>query len=203
LVSEGIKDWSQVVTTPEGFTMRIADKTASILKMSTEKINDFTGKIILKAAEISPELPVLLDLERRVEHLKKLFDGIKNPIANLMGVEFLTFDLEHILGMEIVEIYKRGVCVKQRLSGFHHDLMGKLEQSGLVQYIKDTIGPVKSFFGDVVVNGIRFEGKSIFPQIWSDEMLMRKILESLSNNQKKYFNQMAIGRLQEKLLRIL
>jgi hypothetical protein len=131
VVSEGIKDWSQVVTTPEGFTMRIADKTATFLKMSAETLGEQGTRVIEKLAIVPSNVRAMINLDKRVARLRKIFDGKKITLP-VIGEIVLTMDYAHIWDIVIKSKYKKGKIIDQYINGFHHDFMGRLEAAGIV-----------------------------------------------------------------------
>lgn len=71
-----------------------------------------------------------------------------------------------------------------RLIGFHHDYLGKIEKSGLVQVKNIKRGLHGSYMADIIVKGIYGERKAFFPRLWTHEKVMEKILESIQGPNK-------------------
>jgi hypothetical protein len=181
VVSEGIKDWSHVVTTPEGFTMRIADKTASMLKMSAETIAEHGPRVIEKLAIVPSNVRAIIILDKRVARLKKMFDGKVISIRGI-GDICITMDYTHIWDIAIKSIYKKGKVINQYVNGFHHDYRGQLERAGV--YVKEVIkrGKAGAYEAWINIDGKWFEKpKTFFSQSWDSETVVRKIFESLEN----------------------
>ncbi len=122
----------------------------------------------------------IIELKETIPQLKKRFDGVIIQCGEKSLA--VSADYEHLFMFEIKQHYKKKFkqCIP-RLNGFHHDYLGKLEESGIVRYVNIKEGLHGTYKADVIVNGIKFEGKTFFPQFWNHEKVLEKIFESLQN----------------------
>jgi hypothetical protein len=91
-------------------------------------------------------------------------------------------DCEHLFSIGEMHIMKRSGRMKEpRLYGWHHDHMKNLEKAGIVQYENIVEGACGAFKAEPVVNGTKYGKKTFFSPVWTEEQVVEKILEALSN----------------------
>jgi hypothetical protein len=73
--------------------------------------------------------------------------------------------------------------IERSFSGFHHDYLCELENSGVVQLLNKQVCPKTGVIkADVVWNGVK-QQKTLFPSHWTREQVIEKILEAYKNFQ--------------------
>jgi hypothetical protein len=104
-----------------------------------------------------------------------LFDYTRKGFAESSN-KYIKIPYEHALGIEFIKT-RKGLS----WAGFHHDFMGTIEKSGLVQFVKKTIAVDGFYEADVIINGITKKSNTFFPQHWTREQVISKILEAYDN----------------------
>ncbi len=82
-----------------------------------------------------------------------------------------------------------------RWSGFYHDFMGTVENSGLVQFAEKVVDEHGFYTAKVTMDGIK-KMRTFFPQHWTPEKVISKILEAydhFTNNGSKNYEQLPNG----------
>lgn len=176
-----------IATTAEGISVEIGAATAVqetiLAQEANESIRGATQKIenLLVSASEQAVIKNLADgfvatVQQDIPHLRQLFDGkFKGfgPFAN----KFLKFDYEHILGMEL-DFTRRGM---PKIRGFHHDFMGVIEKSGVLEFTNKQIFSNGSYAVELKYLGHKVKDITFFPAHWTREKIIEKILEACEN----------------------
>jgi hypothetical protein len=124
-------------------------------------------------AALSMQLHQALEpLRQEIPALRKLFDGTRKGFGEL-ATKYIKIPYEHVLGIDF--------WTKKRFdwAGFHHDFMGTIEKSGLATVVKKTTITSEGFYeADIIINGVLKKNKTFFPQHWTREKVISKILEA-------------------------
>lgn len=118
-------------------------------------------------------------LETELESLRLLCDNKVLDTA-YFGNKYLKPQYKHIFGIDLY-FSRRGI---PQISGFHHDLLQMIENSGVFQFTNKIIHEsnfysAKLYCGENLVKEITF-----FPSEWSREQVINKIYEAYDNFKK-------------------
>lgn len=64
------------------------------------------------------------------------------------------------------------------LRGLHHDYLGKQEQTGQLQLINKQINQWGVYRADMYLNGLLKLGITFFPQAWTEQQVINKVMEA-------------------------
>jgi hypothetical protein len=196
----------EYVATPEGLLLEAAHnldhpdvlKNNLIQKMGSEqKIGEHAKKIVYdleqsqtlselgKSSRLSTldaaqnalkQIKDIAVIEKEVSRLSTLFNNARKGFAEFAN-KYIKILYEHILAPDIT-IFKDG---KVEFSGFHHDLGGAIEKSGLVKFANKVDKGHGFYQADVAFHGVVRKQKTFFPQDWSREKVINKVLEVYDN----------------------
>ena len=166
-----------IVVTAEGITIKISDAMHNIN-------NSGKGSTIIKSTKDlfeSDYTKTAINLEKKMEKIREFY--ILNPQHDFLnfGNKHIKIALEHILGVEL-KWNELGALLD--LKGFHHDFMGAVENSNVFKFLNKVIKENGCYSADIIVDGKYFEGKTFFPQHWSQEEVISKIYEAYANATK-------------------
>ncbi len=123
------------------------------------------------------ELKALEHILLSSEEIKRLAGTYNNICKSFAEIDFksIIINFEHIFGPEIR-------CGKKTisLSGFHHDLRGLIEKSGIIHFSHILEGPYKVYRANWYYNGIK-KCSTFFPKLWNREKVIEKIIEACQN----------------------
>ncbi len=139
----------------QGTTAKSAERSVEALWLANARIKNIVGSI-----------------EQEVKSLRKLFDNTRKGFGEFAN-KYIKIPYEHILMPEL-SMGRKGI----RFSGFHHDLHGLLEKSGIFKLKNKIMGKHGVYKADVWFNGIKSPGKTFFPQSWSREKVISKVMEA-------------------------
>ncbi len=141
--------------------------------------------VIPLVEDLVTNLTALLEpVGKKLPQLKQSFDITRKGFLE-SATKYIKVDHYHILGIGWVKKGKEII----KWFGFHHDFMGTIEKSGLVKFTNKVIHGNGFYKADVIINGIQ-RPKTFFPQHWSHEKVISKILEAydhfIKNGAKNY-----------------
>lgn len=132
---------------------------------------------------IPEELKAVILNEKDWEKLVKVFDGVL-VIPNTSG-KSAWYDYQHLMG-PVVNVG----CQSDKifLQGFHHDYLGKVRQSGLIEYTNIVQRPHGFYEANWAYGNVKKSAPStFFPDHWTPNQVMSKIEEAMKNNPKVKF----------------
>lgn len=121
----------------------------------------------------------LAKLEIESAIIKKINGKLRKgygPIAN----HTIRLREKHALGMDI-----DWRNLNPHLDGLHHDYLGALEGSGIIELIDKIESPIGAYKAEVIWNGRKFKQKSFFPKGWLRQQVIEKILEAFDDCVKR------------------
>lgn len=147
------------------------EQMAPEIEASTARIGRKSKSIALGKAE------KFITFNQEVELLKQRFDNVICG-GELFNYNKITFNFEHIFeGYPIVG--QNGKLIK--LNGFHHDLLGAIEKAGRIQGTPlEILAKQNGIAGtyELTLKGKWDAPKTFFPQNWTREQVMKKIIEA-------------------------
>jgi len=177
---------ADVAITAEGVPVRCAEEVSSLMGNNVEKVG---GGVIAEVLVDSRMLidnmanKLLQDIKLEIVELKKKFDCVQNCVVDCTKKGFAEFNnkhikipYEHILGIELKWNDLKNTL--SGVSGFHHDFMGIIENSGLLKFVRKGVEKNGCYLADILLDGARVPGKTFFPQHWSREKVISKIYEA-------------------------
>ena len=168
-----------VVVTAEGIVFQMSNDLKNIGGAAKEIIN--STRVLVDSmthgmlAKVRQDIVALKEKFACIE--KCLPECAKRGFAEFKGGH-IKIAHEHILGIEL--IWNDAKNTLSGISGFHHDFMGAIENSGLMKFVR-TAEKNGCYMADIIVNEQRIPGKTFFPQHWSREEVIEKIYEAYAN----------------------
>ncbi len=108
--------------------------------------------------------------------IEKQFNLTRTGFADF-PTKYIKLTYKHVLAPDF-NVQRSG---NVKLTGFHHDVNGALEQSGIITLVnkrEDTFG---CYEAEPMFNGQMLPKKTFFPQSWSREKVISKIFEAYDN----------------------
>jgi hypothetical protein len=161
-----------IVIAKNGMLHRMNNLTDEMKGAAKEIIKD--SRALLESAYAK----MIFELEQEIEALRPLFDCTRKGFGSFANKN-IKINYKHILGMDI-KFYPN----KIDFGGFHHDLMGAIEQSGVVQFVNKVVHKTGAYKADIIVNGKSIRDKTFFPASWSRKQVIAGICEAYDNFKK-------------------
>ncbi|MDR3550119.1 MAG: EndoU domain-containing protein [Candidatus Babeliales bacterium] len=189
------------VATPE-----LQAKVSAYLKLQCEKFKCAEHQLIAfgkkerdKFHFITPdELKPVITNAKDWERLVKVFDGTLTTPSECGKAASIWTDYQHVMSPIITSNCKTG---QLRLSGFHHDFLGQIKESGLIEYINTIKHPHGFYACHWKYGNAEKKFSGFFPDNWSPNKVMSKVHEALKNNPiiklDKRGNWTAFGKISE------
>ncbi len=138
-----------------------------------EKAVESLVTIVPAGQDLVTELTAILEeVKQELPQLKKMFDNARKGFGEF-ATKYIKIPYNHILGIDWFAPAKDIL----KWFGFHHDLWGRIEKSGLIQFVDKMVDSNGFYRAKVIINGISWD-KTFFPQHWSREKVISKILEA-------------------------
>lgn len=169
---------SQTGATP-GTGMQKADGVTEpvINKKNFVEVQGYEYSVPAHTAQILIQAdPYLEAIFADVLPIAKLYDLTRTGFADF-ATKYIKLTYKHVLSPEF-GVQRSG---NVKLTGFHHDMHGTIEQSGIITLIDKTIDDFGCYAGKPVFNGQTLSKKTFFPQSWSREKVINKIFEAYDN----------------------
>ena len=201
-ISKGFEKLSQAVTSPavnpgptlavavEGLPVAtVANDATNVLMLETEQIASSAALEVVEThvgqADSRVEMPSSLyhqlefgtleeyqtELKTHIPYLEQYAASLVSNIESLKNVVD-KIDVEHIF---MFRIYK------DKMKGFHHDLMNRLQSGNIVTCLNKRALTHSGVETNVLYNSIVYPRKTLFPSNWSRELVIEKILEASQN----------------------
>jgi|GEM_PF-3423133 len=153
------------------------NKATNRLAQGIDEIKAPVTEIISSARALleSEYAKLVVQLEYEIAALRTIFDGTRKGFKSFAHKN-LRINYKHILGMDI-KFYSD----KFDFSGFHHDLMGAIEKSGMVKFVNKVVDKTGAYSADLIVGGKLIRDKTFFPMTWSRQQVIDAIVEVYDN----------------------
>lgn len=166
---EAARAESPIVQTAEGLYLKASEGLNNIGGAAPEILSGM--RLALEAVHAD----YMVHLEADLKVIRLLFDNKVKGFAECAN-RFLKIEYKHILGMDLIfDAHGRA-----KLSGFHHDLLNRIEKSGVIKFVNKIMHKNGFYSTDLVVDGIKVS-KTFFPSEWSREQVVEKIYEAYHN----------------------
>jgi hypothetical protein len=162
----------------------ICEKRAEDLAKATQKaqtVVNYTEQALLLNNKISE----VTSIEQVINDLRAIFDKTRKGFAEFSN-KYIKVPYKHILVPEI-SATKNGL----KLTGFHHDYLNVLENSGIVKITNKIMGKHGIYKADVWLDGKLFKDKTFFPPDWTRQKIISKIYETYDD----FISKGAMGKL--------
>lgn len=179
---------ADVAITVEGIPVRCAEEVSSLMGNVKKAGGSAIAESLVNSRTLIESMTtnLLQDVRLEIVELKKKFDCMQNCVVDCAKKGFAEFSnkhikipYEHILGIELK--WNEAKNTLSGISGFHHDFMGAVENSGLLTFVKKGVEKNGCYLADIIVDNARVPGKTFFPQNWSREKTISKIHEAYDN----------------------
>lgn len=161
-----------VLVTAEGIVLKMSDGMKDFNKVPREIIN--STKTLLE----SVYAPIAIELENELKAIVAELPNLPSGFARFANKP-IDISLKHILGLEVNWTEK--INELSKLSGFHHDLKGIIEKSGIIKFTRKIVDEHGCYSTILQVEGVRPVPKTFFPADWSRGQVVNKILEAYEN----------------------
>lgn len=131
-----------------------------------------------KHLHVPEDLAKIIANDQDWEKLVKVFDFTLLTPKECGEQAAIWTDYEHLFGPNIKINCKTGEIV---LTGFHHDYLGKIRESGLIEFGNIKPGPFETYEADWSYGEVEPKGSTFFPETWSPSKVILKIEEALKN----------------------
>jgi hypothetical protein len=158
------------MTTPDGIFMKTPEGLTGLGTVVEEVVKD--SKALLEGVHKA----FLQTLESEIAALRTSFDRARKGFGGFAS-KYIKINYEHILGMELY-FSRRGV---PQIGGFHHDFMGKIEKSGVFEFVNKVVDKTGFYKAELLYRGESVKEITFFPAHWSRKEVISKIYEAYDN----------------------
>lgn len=133
----------------------------------------FRFPVTRESAELIERITPIIEATRpEIAQIEQLYTQTRKGFGEFAH-KWVKLGPEHLLVPEL-EVTKEGIV---RFSGFHHDFMGIIEESGIIQLTNKVVDQFGCYRADVWFNG-KSVPKSFFPKEWPREKAIAKVFEA-------------------------
>ncbi len=148
-------------------------------------IDEIRGPVIevLNSARMlleSEYAKLLAELEHEIATLRPIFDNTRKGFGTFSN-KFIKIDYDHILGIK-PKFNDKGVL--SGISGFHHDIGGVIEKSGIFEFTNKVVHTSGVYSCKLFNKGNFIKDITFFPHTWSRQQVMNAIFEAYDNFKK-------------------
>ena len=161
-----------------------ADRASIVASVGATAIVTEGPSVTMAATKLPRKITYVLHNEQGLINVFNRHNNLiplKKRYADIMGISHLKITpkyLKHVSGIQVTETFKKSGIVKSTIGGFHAYRKNKMRKYLRNVEIHSMTGVVKA---DIHYGGIAKDNNTFFPSSWSDDKMLRKVKEAITN----------------------